>query len=599
VIAERALIDGKLKGATRERWSLLHRQLAEFDKDKPRELATGLVATDVGPAAAPTTIPGDESRLIAPAFLTVLGSERPSIEAQRESSGRRLALARWITRPDHPLAARVMVNRIWQQHFGKGLVATANDYGRLGEKPSHPELLDWLAARFVREGWSLKAMHRRIVCSAAYRRSALHPAPEAGRQKDPDNRLLWKSTPRRLEAESVRDAMLVTSGEFDSHMGGPAVDPNLPRRTIYTKVHRNARDPLLDAFDAPETFSSMPRRNSTTTATQALLMINGRWPLERAQAFARRLRASGPRTNSELVRAAYRIALGRAPGEEELARGIAFLEKSAPAGQTADLPLVQAMPDRGGQAARFRSEHVEDRLCMDADPALPSGDMTIEAIVILDSLYEDAAVRVIASQWSGKPEQPGWSFGVTGAKSRQQPRNLILELSGDGGSEVVASDLRLELHKTHYVGASLRIAQTGEGGVTFYMQDLSDPEAPLRTAAVRHRVTGGTRSKAAFTIGGQDGRKSHGWDGLIDEVRLSRSALAKEQLLFVDGARTPDTVAGHWTFEAEPGFFKEAGGRVKPLGRPVLPKEPSVASEAGLVDFCHVLLNSNEYLYVD
>jgi hypothetical protein len=600
VIAERGLIDGKIKGPTRERWSDLMRKLAEFDREKPRDLPPGLVITDVGPVAAPTTIPGDpERRVIEPAFLTVLGSEPPKIEPLEASSGRRLALARWLTRPDHPLAARVMANRVWQHHFGRGLVATSNDYGRLGEKPSHPELLDWLAARLVKDAWSIKALHRLIVTSATYRRSALHPAPEAGRLKDPDDRLLWKSAPRRLQAEAVRDSMLMASGEFDSHMGGPAVDPNLPRRTIYTKVHRNTHDPLLDAFDAPETFSSMPTRNSTTTATQALLMINGRWPLERAQAFARRLRASGARTNPELVRAAYRIAFGRAPSPEELVRGVAFLEKSAPAAKGADLPLVQAMPDRGGQAARFRSEHMEDRLCLEADPGLPSGDFSVEAVVILDSLYEDAAVRVIASQWSGKPGEPGWSFGVTSAKSKHQPRNLILQLTGEGGTEVVASDLRLELHKTHYVSVSVKIGETGEGGVMFYLQDLSDPEAPLRTASVRHKVTGGYRSKAAFMIGGRDGQKSHGWDGLIDEVRLSRAALPREQLLLVEGTPAGDAVAGHWTFEIEPGFFKENGGRLKPLGRPEMPKVPGVASETGLADFCHVLLNSNEFLYVD
>jgi len=393
--------------------------------------------------------------------------------------------------------------------------------------------------------------------------------------------------------------MLYVSGEFDSHMGGPAVDPNLPRRSIYTKAHRNSHDPVLEAFDAPETFSSVPARNSTTTPTQALLMINGRWPLERAQAFARRLRSSGAKSNAELVREAFRIAYGRAPNPDELARGVSFLEKSAPAAKAADLPLAQAMPDRGGQAARFRSEHVEDRLCMEASEALPGTDFTIEAVVILDSLYEDASVRVIASQWAGKPELPGWSFGVTSAKSKHQPRNLILQLTGEGGTEVVASDLRLELHKTHYVAAAVKIGETGEGGVTFYMQDLSDPEAPLRTAGVRHQVTGGYRSKAAFMIGGRDGQKSHGWDGLIDELRLSRAALPKEQLILVEGAPAAASIVGHWTFEAEPGFFKEVGSRVGPLGRPTLPKAPGVASESGLVDFCHVLLNSNEFLYVD
>jgi hypothetical protein len=236
---------------------------------------------------------------------------------------------------------------------------------------------------------------------------------------------------------------------------------------------------------------------------------------------------------------------------------------------------------------------------MEADPALPSGDFTVEAVVILDSLYEDASVRVIASQWSGKPEDPGWSFGVTSAKSKHQPRNLILQLSGEGGAEVVASDLRLELHKTHFVSVSVKIAETGESGIVFTMQDLSDPEAPVRTAGVRHRVTGGYRSKAAFMIGGRDGQKTHGWDGLIDEIRLSRAALPREQLLLVEGASPGSAVAGHWTFEPEPGFFKEVSGRVRPLVRPAMPKGDAAPSETGLVDFCHVLLNSNEFLYVD
>jgi hypothetical protein len=179
------------------------------------------------------------------------------------------------------------------------------------------------------------------------------------------------------------------------------------------------------------------------------------------------------------------------------------------------------------------------------------------------------------------------------------PRNLILQLTGEGKSEVVASDLHLELHKTHYVAAVVKIGETGESGVTFYMQDLSDPDAPLRTAGVRHQVTGGYRTKAAFMIGGRDGQKSHGWDGLIDEIRLSRAALPKEQLLLVEGAPAGDALVGHWTFEAVPGFFSEASNRVGPLGRPKLSKAPGMSSETGLIDFCHILLNSNEFLYVD
>jgi hypothetical protein len=231
--------------------------------------------------------------------------------------------------------------------------------------------------------------------------------------------------------------------------------------------------------------------------------------------------------------------------------------------------------------------------------SFPETDFTIEAIVILDSLFEDAQVRVIASQWDGNPEHPGWSFGVTGEKSKHQPRNLILQLVGNAGSEVVASDLRMALHKTHYVAASIRIAEKGETGITFYMLDLSDPEAPLRTANVKHAVTGDYRSPVSFMIGGRDGQTGHGWDGLIDEIRLSRAALPKDQLLLHDGETAAGQVVGYWKFESDPGFFRDSMGVQPPLGRMATKKTEPASSEAGLVDFCHVLFNSNGFLYVD
>ena len=239
----------------------------------------------------------------------------------------------------------------------------------------------------------------------------MHPSPAAARLKDPENRWLWRMNPRRLESEEVRDGMLAASGELDLAMGGPSVDWNAPRRAVYTKVLRNSKDPLLEAFDAPENFSSVPGRNATTTATQSLLMINGRWPLERAQAFARRLKGSDP----EKVEQAFRLACGRPPLPAERERSLAFLSRSGPAagGAAAELPLVQSMPDRGGQAARMRNGHVEDRLKLSDMRSFPEADFTIEAIVILDSVFEDAQVRVIASQWDGNPQHRGWSLGVT------------------------------------------------------------------------------------------------------------------------------------------------------------------------------------------
>ena len=594
---ERLTVDGRIKGAAREKWSELKRRLAEHDADRPKELPPALTVSDIGTDAPPVAVPnGPEVR---PQFLTVLGSEAPSIVPRAGGTGRRTALADWLTRPDHPLTARVMVNRVWQGHFGRGLAPVSSDFGRLGEKPTHPELLDWLTSDFVKHGWTLKRLHRLIMTSSAYRQSSVHPDVAAGRLKDPENRLLWRFPLRRLQAEEVRDAMLAASGELDLAMGGPSVDVNQPRRTIYTKQLRNIRDPLLEAFDLPQAFSSEGARNSTTTATQSLLLINNRWPLERAEAFAKRLRKAGG-SNADLARTAWRLAYGREPSKAELEASTSFLEKGSPKTGTSasDLPLAQVMPDRGGQAARIRGNHPEDRLRLAQARDFPTADFTVEAVVVLDSIYEDAAVRTIASCWEGKETLPGWSFGVTSEKSKHQPRNLILQLIGTEGYEVIPSDLRLSLHKTHYVSVSVKIAETGVAGVTFTMLDLSDPEATLRTAAVKHKVTGGyASSKAPFGIGGREGQAGHGWDGLIDEVRVTRRALQKGELLIDENAPAPKELAGHWTFEAQPGFFAELGGRQGTLTRPEIKR--AAVGEAGLVDFCHVLLNSNRFLYVD
>jgi hypothetical protein len=595
VVTDRAQIDGKIKGAQREEWSKLKRRLAEFDEFRPKPLPAAFVAADAGPLAPPTSIPG-EKREIQPGPLTVLAAFPIQISALPDSTGRRTALARWITRPDHPLTARVMVNRIWQSHFGRGLVATSSDFGHLGDRPSHPELLDRLASRFIAGGWRLKDLHRLILGSAAYRQSSVPADLARGHLKDPENRLLWKGNTRRLDAEQIRDAMLAASGELDPAAGGPSADPSSPRRTIYTQALRNTRDPLIDAFDAPDAFASAAGRNVTTTATQALLLINGAWPLQRADAFAKRVgKESSP---EERIERAYRFAFGRCPRSDERDEALAFLGTTPGERRLAPVesPLVQATPHRGGQSVRIRGAEIEDRLRLPDSPSLPSGDFTIEAIVLLDSLYEDAAVRVIASQWKGKVEEAGWSFGVTSLKSKHEPRNLILQLVGEEGYEVIPSDLRVELHKAHYVAASVRIRETGESGITFYLKDLTDPEAPLRTASVRHKVSGRYRSNAAVVVGGRDGPASHGWDGLIDELRLSNVALSREQLLIHDGdARA---AVAHWKFEPEPGVLLDSSGHQPPLTRTSRPAAPRTASPA-LVDFCHVLLNSNEFLYVD
>ncbi len=326
-----------LKGADKARWAELQKELRRFDALKPIAPGPVLAVTDVGPVAPPTMIPGDRKpEPIAPGFLSVLDPAAARIEpspAAPRSTGRRLALARWLSRPDNPLSTRVIVNRIWQYHFGRGLVGTSGDFGRVGETPSHPELLDWLAREFVAQGWRWKPIHRLILTSAAYRQAAQRPRREiaSAARIDPENRLLWKQSVRRLDAEEIRDAMLAASGELDPTLGGPSAEVSRSRRTIETRLLRNAHDPLLDAFDAPDGTNTTSRRDTTTTSTQALLLVNGGWTLARARALAARIDHVEPDSTNDAARIvlAYRLTLGRRPDPEELVETFTFLDHQA------------------------------------------------------------------------------------------------------------------------------------------------------------------------------------------------------------------------------------------------------------------------------
>jgi hypothetical protein len=338
----------QLKGAAKSRWDALQRELKQFDALRPRPAAMVLTATDLGPVSPPTVIPDDRKQVpVEPGYLSVLDSAAARVEPSTnapQSTGRRLALARWLGRPENPLSTRVIVNRIWQYHLGRGLVSTSSDFGRMGERPSHPELLDWLTAEFVASGWQLKPLHRLIITSAAYRQAAKRNARDlaSGQRVDPENRLLWKRSVQRLDAEEIRDAMLAASGELGPAIGGPSVPTSQPRRTIDTRVIRNARDTMLDAFDAPDGNATIARRNTTTTATQALLLINGEWALARAGGLAARIARSqdGPTSYHDRVVSAYRLTVGRVPEPEEISESISFLSRQSdvprPAGKRAN-----------------------------------------------------------------------------------------------------------------------------------------------------------------------------------------------------------------------------------------------------------------------
>jgi hypothetical protein len=282
-------------------------------------------------------------------FLSVLcppgrsAAVRPP-ETTGDSSGRRLALARWLTSRDHPLTARVMVNRIWQHHFGKGIVATPENFGHSGTPPTHPELLDWLSVDFVEHGWSIKRLHKLIMTSTAYRQSAHRPPPGSTSAIDPENELLSRMNLRRLEAEAIRDAVLAVSGKLDPALGGAPIPVELKpdglvtvskgptptsqfRRSLYVRALRGSHPigtgfkmSIMEIFDFPEIVINCTRRDTSTTPLQALALINSDFMTEQARFFAERVRAlcGHDASNAKLVETAFALAYGRPPGNDEL-----------------------------------------------------------------------------------------------------------------------------------------------------------------------------------------------------------------------------------------------------------------------------------------
>ncbi len=299
-------------------------------------------------------IRGDsESRgpVMKPGFISVINYGNPPVEdppANGRTSGRRRALAEWLGSQENPLTARVMVNRIWSHHFGQGIVATLDNFGKMGEKPTHPELLDWLAVEFMSRGWSIKQMHRLMMTSEAYQMSSQYQ--DAGDvEKDPDNRYLWRFRIQRLDAEIVRDAMMAASGALDLAMGGPPVFPHIPgeilrsmsegiwkkeedgprvwRRSVYVYRKRGLPFPMFEVFDLPDQNTSCGRRNVSTVPTQALTLLNDEFVLRQSKLFADRVEEAAHGDSAKRVDLAYRIALSRPPREDELKLGVEFLQK--------------------------------------------------------------------------------------------------------------------------------------------------------------------------------------------------------------------------------------------------------------------------------
>ena len=338
-------------------WDNLKKEIHVSQQAKPKALPTALTVTDASAVPDKSVIllrgdpahPGAEVQL---GFLSVLSHGPVRVQRPEASitTHQRKALAEWITDTNSgagSLLARVIVNRIWQHHFGHGLVRSPNDFGLQGETPSHPEMLDWLAIDFIQNGWRLKSLHRRIMTSAVYVQNSTYDQKNA--KIDPDNRLLWRHDPLRMEAEVLRDSILAVSGKLNREMFGPSLKPPLPaeamagrnkdnsvprpkvdgpalwRRSIYLFTKRSLPTPFLELFDAPAPVGSCGRRNQSTVATQALTLLNDTFLRNQAVHFAHRVVTEAGDDNSARINRAFELTLSRPPTTTEMERGKTFL----------------------------------------------------------------------------------------------------------------------------------------------------------------------------------------------------------------------------------------------------------------------------------
>jgi len=345
------------KEITREEvddYARIRKEWTETKQRPPQSVREALCVKESGTDTPPTHIlargnPQGKGDVVEPGFPEVLGFDAPSITkpADGESSGRRTALAKWIASPENPLTARVAVNRLWQWHFGRGIVRSTNNFGLQGDAPTHPELLDWLANRFIDSSWSMKAMHRLILTSNTYRMSS--QGNEQGLAKDPVNNLFWRFDMRRLRAEEVRDSILAANGSIDlDTMYGESIYPTIPaavlagqsvpganwhtsspevqrRRSIYIHLKRSLQVPLLASFDVAETDLTCPVRFATTQPTQALGMLNSEFVNEQAAVFAVDLRKQAPDDLKQQVTIALERTTQRPPTAAEVNRGLELI----------------------------------------------------------------------------------------------------------------------------------------------------------------------------------------------------------------------------------------------------------------------------------
>jgi mono/diheme cytochrome c family protein len=574
----------------------LQQELKTLNAEKP-PFEWALAVREAGCKAPVTHVlvrgnPRSPGREVEPAFLTVLGGAKPVLPppgAYRPSTGRRLALAQWITSRENPLTARVAVNRVWQHHFGQGLVKTPSDFGHAGSGPSHSQLLDWLAAEFMDSGWSLKRLHRLILLSNTYQMSSRNDREQPGSRPtegnevnkelpgtafslvpsvrtgpasvqaiDPDDQLLWRQRLRRLDSEAVRDSILAVSGELNHAMGGRGFFPHLAgevlagesrpgldweissaqelaRRSIYIFIRRTMLVPFLEAFDYNNTSSPLAERPVTTVAPQALMLLNSDWTQDRAQAFADRLAREAGTDAQARVRLAYELALGRAPTPDETRVALDFLCRQSQA-QDAISSRITFRPDVpnslfgeymarlhptdfllgptngwsyfiGRWSAAYEGIRTVDRQRAPFAlwPGQAAADGTLLATILVHPAAESASLLIRST--AEHQEQRGYEVLLDPRRGRVLLKRHLSEVQVVAEAPVsIPSGMPIRL-KIEFIAARIRVwlADTGKEFVTEPVLDVIDAKPIFTAGLVGVRSVGAALSVDALTLNTVDG----------------------------------------------------------------------------------------------
>jgi mono/diheme cytochrome c family protein len=581
----------------------LVQQMREIERREPPFADWALAVRERGAERTKTHVlvrgsaasPGAEVR---PAFLEVLGGGEPTIAPRpggATSTGLRRALAEWLVRPAHPLTARVMVNRVWQHHFGgRGIVPTPDDFGKTGVAPTHPELLDWLAARFVAGGWSVKQLHRLILTSNAYRMSSRAGADHAAAAAaDPGNHLLWRQNMRRLEAEAIRDSVLAVCGTLDTTTGGRGFFPWLGReaiasgsrpgdgwgvsppaernrRSIYAYLKRSTLVPMLETFDFNNTAMPSGERASTVVSPQALMLLNDDFMHEQADALARRLTADAPRDRRRQLTLAYARALGRTPTADELDVADGYVGRQSGAFASA-AHLMTFRPQVPG--ALFTGYL---KLLGDAD--LLAGPRTgwRYGRGVWGGAYENIVNVDPARGPFALAEAQTFADGVVDARVRLHP-----------GAELGGLIVRGEAAADASTHLGYDVVLDAPGGAVLLRKHLPDKVVTLASAPLQVRA------------------------GYWYSLRVS--ATGPRVTVWLDGGSSPALdvtdpdpllAAGHvgarvWgaAMDVDRLTVTTPDGATTPIAEGL--DEPGRAERQGLASFCLVLLNLNEFVYVD